>query len=465
MHTVESAARGDWLYMIDPVVETIAAIATPRGRGGVGILRLSGPRARAIASCLVDSIPPPRVASLRHFRDATNSVVDRGLVLFFEGPSSFTGEDVVELHAHGGPVLLQLLLRAACVAGARPARAGEFSERAYLNGRIDLTQAEAIADLIDAASGAAVRAAQRSLDGEFSREVTQLATEVIDLRTRLEGALDFADEDIDWSSNADLQRRAADLDRHLLALLDIAGRGRRLRDGMIVAISGQPNVGKSTLLNRLAGADSAIVTERPGTTRDVLREHVLIDEIPVTLVDMAGLRETEDPIELEGIRRARTAMARADALLYLFDDREGFTETDSRLLDPVPAETQRIFVHSKCDLSGYPARRWVEGDNRHIRISAMTDEGLAPLHDQLKELAGLENPDESLFSARSRHLEFLRRAHSHLQRVVELLSDGMMMEVAAEELRLAHQFLCEITGSFTTEDLLGQIFSSFCIGK
>lgn len=451
--------------MIDPAVETIAAIATPRGRGGVGILRLSGPRACAIASCLVDSIPPPRVASLRHFRDASNSVVDRGLVLFFEGPLSFTGEDVVELHAHGGPVLLQLLLQAACAAGARPARAGEFSERAYLNGRIDLTQAEAIADLIDAASGAAVRAARRSLDGEFSKEVTRLTADVVDLRAWLEGALDFSDEDIDWLSDGDLQRRTADLDRHLLTLLDIAGRGRRLREGMIVAISGQPNVGKSTLFNRLAGVDAAIVTERPGTTRDVLREHILIDEIPMTLVDTAGLRETEDPIELEGILRARSAMDRTDVLLYLFDDRDGFTETDSGLLDRVPLAAQKIFVHSKCDLSGHPAQRWMEGNDRHLRISSLTEKGLEPLREQLKELAGLENSDGCLFSARSRHMEALRQAHSHLGRVAAVLAEGSMIEVAAEELRLTHRSLCEITGSFTTEDLLGQIFSSFCIGK
>lgn len=451
--------------MGDSVVETIVAIATPRGRGGVGILRLSGPRACAIASRLVGSIPPPRVASLRRFRDATNSVVDQGLVIFFQGPASFTGEDVVELHAHGGQVLLHMLMQAACVAGARPARAGEFSERAYLNGQIDLTQAEAVADLIDAASGAAVRAAQRSLEGEFSKEVIRLAASVVDLRVWLEAALDFSDEDIDWLSGGDLRMRAVDLDGRLLSLLAAAGRGRRLRDGLVIAIAGQPNVGKSTLLNRLARVDAAIVTEQPGTTRDMLREHVLIDELPVTLIDTAGLRETKDPIEIEGIRRARSAMEHADVLLYLFDDCTGFSDADSRLLDSVPAGGQLMFVHSKCDLSGNPPLRWVEEGERHLRVSAQAEDGLKPLHEQLADLVGLGNPDESLFSARSRHLEALRRAHSHLATVAGLLNSGMTAEVAAEELRLAHQFLCEITGSHTTEDLLGQIFSSFCIGK
>lgn len=451
--------------MIDPAIETIVAIATPRGRGGVGVLRLSGPRACAIASCLIGSIPPPRVASLRRFRDAANTVIDRGLVTFFQGPASFTGEDIVELHAHGGPVLLQLLLRAACVAGARPARAGEFSERAYLNGRIDLTQAEAIADLIDAASASAARAALRSLDGEFSRRVTQLVADIVDLRAWLEGALDFADEDVDWLSDAGLEARVTDLDRRLQALATSADRGRRLRDGMAIAIAGQPNVGKSTLLNRLADADAAIVAEQPGTTRDVLREHILIDELPVTLFDTAGLRETDEPIEREGIRRARLAIDRADVLLYLFDDRAGLTDLDFRLLNSAPADVNRIFVHSKCDLSGNRPRRWVDGGARHLRISSLSEGGLEPLRDLLTELAGIDDPDSSLFSARSRHMEALRRAQSHLGKVSELLNVGMTAEVAAEELRLAHQYLCEITGSYTTEDLLGQIFSNFCIGK
>lgn len=451
--------------MVDSVVETIVAVATPRGRGGVGILRISGPRAREIASHLVGTIPPPRVASVRRFRDATNSVVDQGLTIFFQGPASFTGEDVVELHAHGGPVLLQMLLQAACVAGARPARAGEFSERAYLNGQIDLTQAEAVADLIDAASGAAVRAAQRSFEGDFSGEVIRLADAIIDLRVWLEAALDFSEEDIDWLSGDDLKARLTSLDRHLQSLLAAASRGRRLRDGLVIAIAGQPNVGKSTLLNQLAGTDAAIVTEQPGTTRDMLREHVLIDELPVTLIDTAGLRETRDQVEIEGIQRARRAMEQADALLYLFDDRAGFSGADSQLLHSVPVRGQLILVHSKCDLSGNPPRRWTEGCERHLRISSQAEEGLKPLHEQLTELVGIDNPEESVFLARSRHLEALRQAQSHLAKIVGLSSNGMTAEIAAEELRLAHQYLCEITGSYTTEDLLGRIFSSFCIGK
>ena len=445
--------------------DTIVAVATPRGRGGIGVLRLSGSRASTVGRQLAGSLPPPRVAAMRRFLDATGAVIDRGLALYFQGPASFTGEDVVELQAHGGPVLLQMLVEAACAAGARPARPGEFSERAYLNGRIDLAQAEAIADLIDAASGAAARAAQRSMEGDLSRRVRALAEEMVDLRAWLEGAMDFVDEDTDWLSDAALLGRATGLCRSVERLLSQAGRGRRLRDGLTIAIAGQPNVGKSTLLNCLAGTEAAIVTEQPGTTRDVLREHLLIEDLPLTVVDTAGLRETDDRVELEGIRRARSAFEQADALLYLVDDREGVSAVDEALLASMPNLSHRVLIHSKCDLSQRAACCWDEGGLRHIRLSAVADSGVELLRAELRALSGLDAGAESLFSARARHLDALRRAKGHCLEAEAFMKSGVAVELAAEELRAAHEAVCEITGTFTNEDLLGHIFSNFCIGK
>lgn len=447
------------------VMDTIAAIATPAGRGAVGILRLSGPQAFRIASLICGELPPERRAALREFRDETQAALDRGLVLVFAAPRSYTGEDVVELQAHGGPVVLDLLLRAACAHGARPARPGEFSERAFLNDRLDLAQAEAVADLIDAGSRAAVLAARRSLEGEFSRRVDVLAAALLELRVFVEGALDFSDEDVDWLADEGLLQRLRDLLADLDALGRTAAQGRRLREGLICVIAGPPNVGKSSLLNCLAGTETAIVTAIPGTTRDVLREHILIDGMPVSVIDTAGLRETKDPVEAIGIRRAWEMLEQAEVALYLVDDREGVNPDDEARLKKLPAHTRLLLIRNKCDLSGHePA----VGENRGrtvLRLSALTGAGIEMLRDQLRMAAGLQDGSEGLFTARRRHLTALTGARAHAAVAIAQLETGAAAELAAEELRLAHQALGEITGAVTSEDLLGAIFSRFCIGK
>ena len=450
---------------VKPNTETIAAVATPPGRGALGILRLSGPQAAHIAEQIAGTLPAPRQAVLRHFRDPHGTVIDQGLLLYFPGPNSFTGEDVIELQGHGGPVLLDLLLRSVCAMGARVARPGEFSERAFLNNRIDLAQAEAIADLIDAASAQAARAASRSLDGEFSKRIHALVDELIQLRVFIEGALDFSDEDIDWLSDDKLRKRLATLIEHLHTLIGQAARGRRLREGITVTLTGQPNVGKSTLLNRLAGSDAAIVTDIAGTTRDVLRENIVLDDLPLTVVDTAGLRESSDPVEREGIRRAWAALAQAEIALYLIDDRAGLTAADQALLQQLPEQVKVLVIANKCDLSG----RAPEDSNAHgyefIRLSAADGSGVELLTAAIKRIAGVTENAEGIFSARTRHVDALRRALAFSQDAQSRLLEGVTPELAAEELRLAQEALAEITGQFSSDDLLGKIFSQFCIGK
>jgi tRNA modification GTPase len=440
------------------VTDTIAAVATAPGRGAVGIVRLSGPQAFAIAAKLAGALPPPRHAALRTFCDARAAPLDQGLVLAFAGPDSFTGEDVVELQGHGGPLVLDLLVRAACAHGARPARPGEFSERAFLNGRLDLAQAEAIADLIDAATAEAARAAQRSLQGEFSDRVRAIVDELIGLRIFVEGALDFSDEDVDWLADAALHARLGALLSRLRELLAAAAQGRRLREGLTVALAGQPNVGKSTLLNRLAGTEAAIVTEIPGTTRDLLRENVNVDGLPLTVVDTAGLRDSDDPVERIGIERAWQALGAAELVLFLVDDRAGITPQDRALLERLPPGAEVVVVRNKCDLSA-PA------SVPELRISAKSGAGLDLLKQEIRRVAGLSATGESLFSARTRHVDALQRALACAQDAELRLREAATPELAAEDLRLAQQALSEITGAFTTEDLLGRIFGQFCIGK
>jgi len=445
--------------------DTIVAIATPRGRGGIGVLRLSGPQARAVAERIAGALPEPRHFALRRFRDAEGNTIDHGLVLRFAAPHSFTGEDVIELHAHGGPVLLDCLLQAACAAGARIARPGEFSERAFLNGRLDLTQAEAIADLIDAESRGALRAAARALEGEFSKRVNELVEGLIALRADLEAALDFADEDVPWIDGERLATRIAGLRQRLGQLQAQATQGRRLREGLTVAIAGRPNVGKSTLLNQLAGAEAAIVSPMAGTTRDLLREHVLLDGMPLTLIDTAGLRETAEPIEREGVRRARAALEKADLVLFVADDVVGLTAEDETLLASLPGATPTLIVYNKCDLSGRPPAWLGARDGRDaLRLCAASGAGLERLREALKRHAGFSGAAEGAFSARRRHLEALGRAATMLHRAQEI-AVGANPELVAEELRLAQQAFDEITGRFTSEDLLGRIFAGFCIGK
>ncbi len=443
-----------------PASDTIAAIATAPGRGAVGILRLSGPDADRIACKLCVTLPEPRRARLRKLRDADGEVIDEGLVLYFPGPDSFTGEHVVELQGHGGPLVLAILLASACAAGARLARPGEFSERAFLNGRLDLAQAESIADLIDAGSHAAVRAASRSLQGEFSARVSALVDALTSLRADLEAALDFADEDVPWLSSSQMRLRLDGLQRGLADVLRAAVQGRRLRDGLTVAIGGQPNVGKSTLLNRLAGTEAAIISPIAGTTRDVLREHLTLNGLPVTVLDTAGLRDSDDPVEKIGIERARKAIEQAEVLLYLVDDRVGLTAIDEAELANLSPNAQRLRVHTKCDLSGGRAGTI---DATSLRLSAATGAGVDTLIQRLHELAGLDATATDALGARARHLDALRTAAVEVEaaRGLPLTSP----ELIAEHLRLAQLALEAITGRYTADDLLGRIFSTFCLGK
>jgi len=437
--------------------DTIVAIATASGRGGIGIVRLSGPRAREIAERLCGRALEPRHAQRVRFRDRDGAVLDDGIALLFVAPASYTGEDVVELQAHGSPVVLQELLEACCALGARRARAGEFSERAWENGRLDLAQAEAVADLIAAADLRAARAARRSLEGEFSRRVDDLAHTLLALRVQLEASIDFSDEELDAESEAALQRRLAAAREQIDALLSAAERGRRLRDGLHAVIVGPPNAGKSSLLNVLAGSDRAIVADLPGTTRDLLQETIRVDGIELTLVDTAGLREEGDAIEREGMRRARDELARADAALAVLDARDpgAGRATVEAALEGVPVV---LWLHNKRDLS--PAT--IAEDADAIFVSARTGEGLDLLHARLRALAG--EGGEGAFSARARHVEALQRARALLDEAVAGFA-AAWPELAADSLRRAHDALGEITGRVLPDALLGHIFATFCIGK
>ncbi len=446
-----------------PTDDTIAAIATPNGAGGIGVVRISGPGTLAIADALLGKKPEPRIVHFSIFRDRDGRTIDRGLAIHFAAPRSFTGEDILELQTHGSPVVLDLLLRQIYALGARPARPGEFSERAFLNGKIDLVQAEAIADLISAGSEAAARAAMRSLDGEFSKRVSVLFDGLVRLRAWLEAALDFPEEEIDFLSAPQLSSELTTLRQNLSDLIDAAQRGAILRDGLHVVIVGRPNAGKSSLLNALAQTERAIVTAIPGTTRDVLREAVNLDGIALTLVDTAGLRESADEVEREGIRRAHAELARADVAI-LVTDSESAT-LDRQLLANVAGGAVRIIVHNKIDLGNDVARSEREVDGAlHIHLSALSQDGLPLLREELRRLGGASETGAGTFSARTRHVTALRDVAMHLQTAEEHLRQRAG-ELAAEDLRAAQEALGEITGEFRSDDLLGAIFSTFCIGK
>ena len=438
--------------------DTIAAIATPAGAGGVGIVRLSGPASRPIGEAICGVSLEPRLATYARFRDADGAVLDDGIALWFAAPASYTGEDVVELQAHGSPLLLAALVTRACALGARPARPGEFTERAYLNGKLDLAQAEAVADLIAAQSEAAARAARRSLDGEFSRRTDALFDALTALRVHVEAAIDFPEEEIDFLADPQLTARLQDVRALLQALLRDSERGQRLRDGLHVVIVGAPNAGKSSLLNALAGSERAIVTEIPGTTRDVLREVVRIDGIELTLADTAGLRDSEDAVEVEGMRRARSELARADLVLAMID------ESADAAAAALATTGNLIWLHNKIDLTGARARREQRDDGLHLWLSVRNGAGLELLRAALREAAGLGEGSSGAFSARARHVEALQRTRNHLDAAAGSLAHGSG-EIAAEELRLAQDALAELTGAVTSDALLGRIFSSFCIGK
>ncbi len=446
-------------------MDTIAAIATPPGRGGIGVIRVSGPLGAAIAEAVCGALPTPRQAVLRRFRAGDGEVIDEGIVLYFPAPHSFTGEDVLELQGHGGPVVMDLLLARVLELGARPARPGEFSERAFLNDKLDLAQAEAIADLIASDTAAAARAALRSLQGEFSRRVHALVEDLIELRMYVEAAIDFPEEEIDFLADRTIVERLRTLREQMNALQAAAGQGRLLRDGMIVVIAGRPNAGKSSLLNRLAGREAAIVTAVPGTTRDVLREHISIDGMPLHVIDTAGLRDSDDPVEREGIRRAWTEIEAADRILMVVDDRRGLTVEDRALRARLPVGAAVTVLYNKIDLSGRsPTVR--DGEwGAEILLSAKTEAGLDLLREHLKACMGYHGGGEGTFMARRRHLEALERVTAALERADYQLEVIRAGELVAEELREAQSALAEITGEFTSEDLLSRIFSSFCIGK
>lgn len=447
--------------------DTIAAAATPPGRGGIGIVRISGPKVPELAAVLLGGdLPRARHATFARFLDAQREPIDAGLALFFPAPHSYTGEHVLELHGHGGPLVMEALVSRAVELGARRAQAGEFTQRAFLNDKLDLAQAEAIADLIDAGSQQAARAAMRSLQGEFSAMVHGLTEAVIELRTYVEAAIDFPEEEIDFLADRELTARFQAVRDHFEGVSDSARQGRLLREGMTVVIAGRPNAGKSSLLNRLAGYDAAIVTPIAGTTRDVVRERISIDGMPLHVLDTAGLRSGGDAVEEEGMRRAHAEMRRADRVLFVIDaaadpDAGAFREEGERLPKDVPV----TLVFNKCDLAvGIPVADTLTGPPRLV-LSALSGKGLEELRVHLKDCMGYQTAGGGTVSARRRHLEALARARAHTEEAARQLTERRAGELVAEELRAAQQALSEITGEFTSDDLLGRIFAGFCIGK
>lgn len=446
--------------------DTIVAAATPPGRGGIGIVRVSGPKTPEIAAVMLGQLPQARHVTFARFMDGQQQPIDAGLALFFPAPHSYTGEHVLELHGHGGPVVVEAVVARALELGARMAQPGEFTQRAFLNDKLDLTQAESIADLIDAGSREAAQAAMRSLQGEFSSMVQGLTEAVIDLRTHVEAAIDFPEEEIDFLADRQLDERIQTVRDHFGGVEQSARQGRLLRDGMTVVIAGRPNAGKSSLLNRLAGYEAAIVTAVPGTTRDIVRERISIDGMPLHVLDTAGLRQSSDEVEAEGIRRAREEMKRADRVLFVVDAAtdyaaSSFQEERQRLPSNVPV----TLVFNKCDLAtGIPVADTVAGPPR-VTVSALNGQGIDVLRAHLKSCMGYCSPEAGTVSARQRHLDALGRARSSVERAARLLQESRAGELVAEELREAQRALSEITGEFTSDDLLGRVFASFCIGK
>lgn len=440
--------------------ETIVALASPAGRGGISVVRLSGPKVAQIAVDIIGELPAPRHVHLCDFRDSDGSAIDRGLALYFESPNSYTGESVLELHAHGSPVVVELLIRRCLELDCRMARPGEFSERAFLSGRLDLAQAEAVADLIESSTEAAARSAMRSLQGDFSERVNHLVDALTDLRIFVEAAIDFPEEEIDFLSGDEVQQRLSALQSGFTQLEKVVRQGKLLREGLRVVLSGAPNAGKSSLLNLLSREQRAIVSDIPGTTRDILEQHLQLDGLPIVLLDTAGIRDSENAIELEGVRRAREAQKTADLVLHIVDSNLPFDENKGLDME-IPAEVQVLTVFNKIDLSGLPAH----GEEDKVYVSALTGEGLDQLIEGLKRVAGYRESEVSQFIARQRHIDALNRARAHLDAGIAQLAQSRAVEILAEELRLAQRALGEITGEVTSDELLGLIFGSFCIGK
>ncbi|OCL21771.1 tRNA uridine(34) 5-carboxymethylaminomethyl synthesis GTPase MnmE [Gilliamella sp. wkB72] len=450
--------------------DTIVAQATPPGRGGVGILRISGPKVQEVAKAVLGILPKPRYAHYLPFLAADGTTLDEGIALFFPNPNSFTGEDVLELQGHGGPVILDLLLKRILeISGVRIARPGEFSERAFLNDKLDLAQAEAIADLIDASSEQAAKSALSSLQGVFSKKINELVESLIHLRIFTEAAIDFPEEEIDFLSDGKIE---AELDQVIQRLNEVrheAKQGSLLREGMKVVIAGRPNAGKSSLLNALAGREAAIVTDIAGTTRDVLREHIHIDGMPLHIIDTAGLREASDEVERIGIERAWQEIDQADRVLFMVDSTTTNEANPEKLwpefIERLPKNMPVTVIRNKADLTGEPLGYSEQNGYCLIQLSARTGEGITLLRDHLKQVMGFTSSTEGGFLARRRHLQALEKAAEHLNNGKYQLTTFHAGELLAEELRLAQEALSEITGQFTSDDLLGRIFSSFCIGK
>jgi tRNA modification GTPase len=450
----------------DESLDSIVALATPPGRGGVAIIRLSGKLVKKISENIVGKKINPRYAVYTSFLDIDNTVIDQGIALYFPGPHSFTGEDVLELHAHGGSAIAACLIQRILNLGARLAKPGEFSERAFLNNKIDLIQAEAIADIIDASSEEAARAAMRSLQGEFSKKIHQLVEIITFLRTYVEAAIDFSEEEINFLSHPQIEinfNKAIDL---LEAIQKNARQGSLLQEGITAVIAGLPNVGKSSLLNRLSEKDIAIVTDIPGTTRDLLREKIIIDGMPIHIIDTAGLRESEDVIEQEGIRRAHTEIANADLILFVTDASNNSDEINPNYFSEKKTDHAAIIkIRNKIDLTQEKEELIRKNGYTEISLSAKNGSGIELLRNHIKTCVGLQNTQEGVFSARRRHLDALKRAATFLQNGLQQLKTYHAAELFAEELRQAQLALSEITGTFTTDDLLGKIFSTFCVGK
>jgi len=445
-------------------IDTIAAVATPSGRGGVGIIRISGPQVPKIAKQILGSLPSPFKASHRLFKDNANQTLDDGVAIYFPAPKSFTGEHVLELQGHGGHIVMDMLLKRCLELGARLAKPGEFSERAFLNDKLDLTQAEAIADLIDSGSEQAARSALRSLQGDFSQAINSLLTKMIEMRVYVEAALDFPEEEIDFLADKKVLDRLNDIKQQLLDITTKAKQGSLLRNGLHLVIIGKPNAGKSSLLNALAGNETAIVTDIAGTTRDVLHESINLDGMPLHLVDTAGLRESDDTVEKIGIERAWQAVEKADlALLLVAEDSQTVDkkDNDQEILDKLPKGLAVLKVHNKIDLSEKKAGKY--GDE--IYISAKHKTGIEALKTELKQRMGYQQNSEDSFIARRRHLHALERTQEFVDNAETQLVQFNAGELMAEELRLAQDELGQITGRFTSDDLLGEIFSNFCIGK
>ena len=450
--------------------ETIVAQATAPGRGGIGILRVSGPLATEVAQAVLGKCPKPRMADYLPFKDDDGTVLDQGIALYFKSPNSFTGEDVLELQGHGGQVVLDLLLkRILQIDGIRLARPGEFSEQAFLNDKLDLAQAEAIADLIDATSEQAARSALKSLQGEFSKKVNELVDSVIYLRTYVEASIDFPDEEIDFLADGKIEANLRGIINQLEDVRSEAKQGSILREGMKVVIAGRPNAGKSSLLNALAGREAAIVTDIAGTTRDVLREHIHIDGMPLHIIDTAGLRDATDEVERIGISRAWAEIEQADRIILMLDSSDpesaDLSTVRSEFLAKLPTTLPITIVRNKIDLNGEQASESEQGGYQIISLSAQTHDGIQLLRDHLKQVMGFQTGMEGGFLARRRHLDALEKAAEHLQIGLVQLTEFHAGELLAEELRLVQTYLSEITGEFTSDDLLGNIFSSFCIGK